>query len=301
MKLDGYTTLFAERILAALEKGTAPWQRPWQPGTGAGNPRNGTTDRPYHGTNSVLLRVTALLMGYDDPRWAGFNQIRHAGGMVRKGEKGTPVLVWRVPERQREDEDGEDDQEPPRMYAAFHHVFNVAQTEGWDLPTSEPRTPAWTPRDIVAQVAADADITIRHADQSQAYYSPEADVIVMPERAQFPERCGYEHTLLHELGHATMHQSRLDRKEAREERDTEGYAIEELRAEIGAMLAGEQLDVGYAPRHGHAYVASWIRALKNDPDQVRRATADAGRIAAWLTRNVTTVDDAQASRQPAAA
>ena len=79
------------------------------------------------------------------------------------------------------------------------------------------------------------------------------------------------------------------------ERGTTEYAIEELRAEIAAMMLGERLHVGHEPRHGHAYVASWIRALDDDPDAVRKAAADSERIASWLTRNLSgaSVPDAE--------
>ncbi len=61
-----------------------------------------------------------------------------------------------------------------------------------------------------------------------------------------------------------------------------GYAREELRAEIAAMMTGEQLGVGHEPRHGTAYVSSWIKALENDPREIRAAAVDAQRISDWL-------------------
>jgi len=45
---------------------------------------------------------------------------------------------------------------------------------------------------------------------------------------------------------------------------SEAYAREELRAEIAAMMTGERLGVGHEPRHGTAYVASWIKTIWND-------------------------------------
>ena len=130
----------------------------------------------------------------------------------------------------------------------------------------------------------------------RACYSPGADTITMPEASQFSVPGAYEHTLLHELAHATSHPSRLDRPcHGVTERGTTEYAIEELRAEIAAMMLGERLHVGHEPRHGHAYVASWIRALDDDPDAVRKAAADSERIASWLTRNLSgaSVPDAE--------
>ena len=48
------------------------------------------------------------------------------------------------------------------------------------------------------------------------------------------------------------------------------------------MMTGEQLGVGHEPRHGTAYVSSWIKALENDPKEIRAATVDAQRISDWL-------------------
>ena len=44
------------------------------------------------------------------------------------------------------------------------------------------------------------------------------------------------------------------------------------------MMTGEQLGVGHEPRHGTAYVSSWIKALENDPREIRAAAVDAQRI-----------------------
>ena len=90
--------------------------------------------------------------------------------------------------------------------------------------------------------------------------------------------------MLHELGHATGHPSRLNRPTLVDHGGfgTETYAREELRAEIAAMMTGEQLGVGHEPRHGTAYVSSWIKALENNPKEIRAAAVDAQRISDWL-------------------
>ena len=82
---------------------------------------------------------------------------------------------------------------------------------------------------------------------------------------------------LHELGHATGHPSRLARDLAHPF-GSEGYAREELRAEIGSLMLGEQLGIGHDPRQHVAYVANWIKALEQDPREVFRAAADAEKI-----------------------
>ncbi|MDE2994696.1 MAG: zincin-like metallopeptidase domain-containing protein, partial [Chloroflexota bacterium] len=102
--------------------------------------------------------------------------------------------------------------------------------------------------------------------------------------SQFASQSAYTHTALHELGHATGHPDRLNRPTLVKHGGfgSEAYAREELRAEIAAMMTGERLGIGHEPRHGTAYVASWIKALENDPKEIRAPAVDAQRISDWL-------------------
>ncbi len=56
-----------------------------------------------------------------------------------------------------------------------------------------------------------SDVRIDHVAGDRAYYNHKADRVVLPERSQFPSQAAYTHTALHELGHATDHEKRLDR------------------------------------------------------------------------------------------
>ena len=300
-RLDQYTTKFADAIIAALETEQAPWQRPWKPGELSG-PRNAVTGRRYHGGNFIWLMLTGMLRGYSDPRWAGFHQILRAGGHVRKGEKATQILVWRERRRtQTAEPTDESDAERPRLYAACHSVFNVAQAEGLTLEPITTTAADWEPQAAVKRVAADAAVAIEHLAGDRAYYNIESDTVVMPTQGQFDKRWRYEYTLLHELAHSTMHPTRLDREEARQNagRGGERYAIEELRAEMSALMLGERLGIGHEPRHGTSYLASWMQALANDPAHIRRAAADAQRISDWLTRNMTAEQGGQIDEKAA--
>jgi len=287
-RLEKYARTFADRLIEALEAGVAPWQKPWKPGELCW-PVNATTGRRYRGNNAILLLATALIRGWSDMRWAGFGQIRRAGGMARKGEKGTPVLVRREHRNAAAavDEDIDKEESRPSFFATVHHVFNVAQADGLDIGEPTADEPPFEPHAAVGQVAEDARVRIVHLRGDRACYSPSADTITMPEPSQFTRPAAYEHTLLHELAHCTSHPSRLDRPcHGVTDRGTTEYAIEELRAEIAALMLGERLRTGHEQRHGHAYVASWIRALENDPNAVRKATTDSERIADWLARNI---------------
>ena len=294
-RAEEYHREFAERIIRALEAGTAPWQKPWQPGERI-LPHNFGSTRDYRGGNAVYLAVEALEKGYADPRWGGYRQIQEAGGHVRKGEKGTPILYveWRS-RRALRDEAGQPvlDQEgrPERVWVErerplvkLHHVFNVEQAEGLRLPSLAAAAPAWEGHERAEAVLRNSGVRIDHVAGDKACYRAADDRIVLPERSQFPSQSGYTHTALHELGHATGHPGRLNRDTLvkHDGFGSESYAREELRAEIAAMMAGERLGVGHEPRHGNAYVESWVKALRDDPREIRAAAVDAQRMADWM-------------------
>ena len=58
-----------DNIVRMLERGVAPWQKPWEPGAGSvGIPVNPTSERAYRGGNAIHLMATGLLREYEDPR-----------------------------------------------------------------------------------------------------------------------------------------------------------------------------------------------------------------------------------------
>ena len=319
-RVDAYHEQFAEKLITAIEAGTAPWQQPWAPGEQI-SPQNFSSSRDYRGGNAIYLAVAAVEKGYTDPRWGGYRQIAEAGGHVRKGEKGTPIMYVEYHSRTLEtDEQGQPKRDADghpayrveprdRPMVRIHTVFNVEQTEGLNLPPLGKRdAPEWEAHTRVEAVMRGSDVTIKHVPGDKACYRPSTDEVVLPPHEQFPTQAGYSHTALHELGHATGHESRLNRPTLMKHEGfgSETYAREELRAEMTAMMAGERLGVGHEPRHGTAYVASWIKALQNDPREIRRAAVDAQKAADWLvTRERTmerepTIDQGEAGRKDAA-
>ena len=107
------------------------------------------------------------------------------------------------------------------------------------------------------------------------------DEIVLPLPGQFPNSLAYYQTALHEAVHATGHAERLNRSTLIEGiGDGYGsptYAREELRAEIGAMMAGGMLGIGSDPDRGAAYVEGWLAALEEDTREIYRACRDAAK------------------------
>ena len=176
--------------------------------------------------------------------------------------------------------------ERARPYWRTYTVFNVEQTDGLKLERPEAPRQEWKAHEAAEAVIQESGVTVKHSNGDRAYYNMPRDQVVLPDRAQFPTADNYYQTALHELGHATGHERRMNRDTLKEGVTdgfgSEAYAKEELRAEISAMMTGEKVGVGHQPQHGAAYVKSWVKALQDDPREIHCAAADAERISDYL-------------------
>ena len=129
MNSDAFVKNVTSRLIEQIRNGTAPWQKPWRPGTSflPFNPTNGTR---YKGINVVNL----LSRGYGDTRWMTYRQAQTRGYQVRRGEKGMQVQYWRFDEERKiNDSNGEPRTEKvrlerPQVFIAY--VFNAEQIDG---------------------------------------------------------------------------------------------------------------------------------------------------------------------------
>lgn len=275
----------AEKLVAQLMAGTAPWQKPWRAGDpGAFLPINPTTGKRYKGINAIQL----MSEGFADQRWMTYKQAEGVGAQVRKGEKGTTIQYWKFSEEHDvrdaaenplRDEKGNVHSrlvplERPRVF--FATVFNAQQVDG--LQPVEPRAQqTWSAQDRAEIILRESNAVIHHGEINRAFYQPATDSIHLPDKAQFDTADRYYATALHELGHWTGHPMRLGR-DLTHPFGSEGYAREELRAEIASMILGDELGIGHDPEQHVAYVGSWIKALQDDPLEIFRAAADAEKI-----------------------
>ena len=273
----------AQQLIEQLKEGTAPWQKPWQPGEIDFLPVNAATGKRYKGVNAIAL----MAQGYDDNRWMTYKQAEGEGVQVRKGEKGTGVIYWKfedeTPVRDAQGKPVKTAEGEPvttkvaleRPRAFYATVFNASQIDG--LPPLPPfEAKPFTQQARVEQIMANSNVPIAEVPGDRAYYRPVTDTIVLPKRDQFTSEAGFYATALHELGHATGHPSRLDRTFG--PRGSEAYAREELRAEIASLIVGSELGTGHDPGQHAAYVGSWVKALEEQPLEIMRACADAEKI-----------------------
>lgn len=292
---QSYTDKVAEKIIAALEDGTAPWIRPWSGGELAANlPINPVTMKRYSGINFVNLAMEQAANGYTDSRWLTYKQAAGIGAQVRQGEKGTTIQYWKFTEEvEKTDEAGKtiygEDGKPEKITVQLENpkvfystVFNGSQIDNMPERVFDNR-PERTFEAIEAaeRIIENSGANIRHIEGAGAFYRPRTDDIVLPVKSQFNREMGYYSTALHELGHWTGHTSRLDR-DLSHSFGTEGYAKEELRAEIASYMLCSELGVDFDPSNHHAYIQSWVKNLREAPNEIFKAAADAGKITQFL-------------------
>lgn len=264
------------RIVAALEAGTPPWIQPWGSHPADPYPMNLATGRPYRGVNVLLLNLQAHGCGYARNRWMTYRQALAIGAHVRKGETGTPVVLFKLKEVGAAGERPESEDTPRRVYPLLRTfvVFNAEQIEGLPpdlLPESiEPRQ--WSPLEA-AERLLDASGAEIHYGGSKAFYVPSQDRIQLPPRSAFAGESAFYATALHELTHWTGHPERCNRP-LLPRQAIEAYAFEELVAEMGAAFLCAHC--GLPARLEHAsYIESWLRALREDRRLIFTAAARA--------------------------
>lgn len=272
----------ANRIIEQLKQGTAPWQKPWGEVVPS-RPYNALTGKEYRGMNSINL----VSNGFDDPRWMTFNQAKNEGYTVKKGSKGSHIQSIRFHDEQiKRDESGtvvkDSTGQPVKEMVKLDKpiirtfvVFNAEQING--IAPLEKKLHEWNPVQRAESLLQASQADIEHKSGDRAYYTPMRDKIVLPNREQFTDAEKYYSTALHELGHWTGHESRLDRP-LMNAFGTEAYAKEELRAEIASMMLGQTLGIGHDPGQHVAYVGSWIKALQDDPYEIVLACQDAEKV-----------------------
>jgi antirestriction protein ArdC len=278
MKND-IATVVTDRIIAALEQGVAPWARPWKRVSGYG-PTSLATGKPYRGVNVLILETTAMLEGYGSPYWATYRQISERGGNVRKGEKGTPVVLWKRVEKKTENED----EQSSYALLRYFNVFNLDQTEGVEAPASEP-LPEFVPLERAESIASGMPSRpeVKHGGD-RAFYSPSLDYVQMPLRPTFDSPESYYGVLFHELAHATGHESRLDRDTVSTAAPfgSETYAQEELVAEIASAIVCAEARIEPNIPRSAAYVGSWLKYAKDNRGALLKAAAAAQKASDYI-------------------
>ena len=263
-------------IIKQLESGVTPWLKPWKAIEGSTSlslPFNGHSGRNYNGINLLLLWAS----DYPSNAWYTFKQAKELGGMVKKGEKATKIVYWQM--LKSTDSNGHEQIIP--MLKSYY-VFNYIQCEGLPEPKRKLglELPPMPENDIVKA----CNVPLLH-EGNRAFYSPSKDIIVMPHVSQFESVTRYNNTLMHELTHATAHETRCNRDTKNIKRfGDSAYAFEELVAELGSAFLSIELGLQHSSdlEHHTSYIASWIKVLKEDSKAIITASSQAQKACTWV-------------------
>lgn len=317
---------FAEMMSNIITKAKSKnWTQGWLgvKGTILGLPQN-ITSRTYSGGNSFFLMADTSEKGYNTPVYMTFKQAKDRNLHVNAGEKSVPIFKWGLSIK---DENGktvseedynamskeERDKFSVRPYPKVYHVFNIDQTnlsevnkKKYDAIVARFKAPDEEVKDSKGMYINDAlDRMFKekawHCDirynkpSSRAFYVPSQDFIVLPMKEQFNigktaeevYRDGMEYysTALHEMAHSTGHESRLNRQFGAKR--TEGYAHEELIAEMTAALVGSTMGFDKKILENNAnYLKGWLENLKRNPESITTIMSDVGKASDMIIEKI---------------
>jgi antirestriction protein ArdC len=292
---DEYRQRLAEEFAGVLEEHGLSWTQEWARTTPE-LPYNAITKAKYHGNNSFLLAVISMVKGYDDPRWVTMVQIMDKNGKyhakqkwhLQKGSEATWVEYWYPFDLEEKKaltweeyrdalKDGRKEDEF-RLCTKYTAVYNACQVDGMpELPRQPLTTGEKKPDEILAALSRNMGVPILNDGGGSAFYRPSEDTVHLPKAELFESEYSYNATALHELAHATGHESRLNRDQSGTFGDAK-YAYEELIAEMASCFMGVNLTAEASEFHiqNHkAYVQNWIEHIRNKPDSLIHAIKDA--------------------------
>lgn len=302
-KLTPQRKQLVDAVLKNLEKQNGLWQRGW---VYIGTPVSAITGKKYHGINNFFLTIAAMSNGYSDNRWATFNQIKDKGWEFKTDAegnslgKGAGVAIEFFELRDREtrqpfdrrvldgmsaDEREEYMKENVFPLRKYYRVFNGDVIQGIpERAKHEIDTSGYSERaEKILKLWSETESPIFYGGD-EAYYQIRTDSIHIPQREQFKDLQEFYGTALHEVGHSTGHESRLNR-DMGDGFGTPSYAEEELRAEIASMFIAQDLGIEMEESHiqnNTAYIEDWKKKITENPNVLFTAIADADRITKFV-------------------
>ena len=257
-KLTPQRKQLVDKVMENLEKGNLFWTQGW---VSSGAPESAITGKKYRGINNLFLSLIAMSENYGDNRWATFKQMEEKGWTFKKDEEGNSLAKGKG-----------------------------ASIEYYEMRDKE--TKRRFDRSVLDGMTASEQQEYMDKNEakiiyggSRAFYRTDTDEVHLPERADFKSMQEFYSTALHEIGHSTGHESRLNR-DLSGRFGSEDYAMEELRAEIASIFMEQDLEI--EPSEGRlqnnaAYIQSWKEEIKENPNALFTAITDADKIAKYVS------------------
>lgn len=281
------------KIIAMIEQGVAPWRRTWST---YGLARNYVTKHIYTGINLILLNNTS----HQIPYFMTWKQVKDMGGKVRKDTKAEMAVYFNVYFKNSLDHTldketafklkaaGEEIQ--ILKFIRYYNLFNVADIEGISFEYPNVALKQHEKIEHCEKVLwyMPKCPVLKSSEGDQPFYSPELDFVNMPSVELFESPEAYYATLFHELIHSTGHECRLGREEVMNYQTfgSNKYAREELVAEMGASFLCSSVNIDYDSimENNAAYLAGWLKVLKEDSKFIFKAAAEAQKAADYILK-----------------
>ncbi len=302
-KLTPQRKRLVDSILSNLENDKSLWRQGWRI---SGAPVSAITGKRYNGVNRLFLSAATMERGYSDNRWLTYNQMKEKGWEFKRDAEGNSMgknagvsieyfSLYDKTTKQTFDKhilDGmteaeRDDYMDENVIALrkYYCVFNGDVIEG--IPEREKNVEDPSGKNIRAenllQYWSDNEAKIIYGGD-EAFYRSSTDEIHLPDREKFVNKREEYSTGIHEVGHSTGHEKRLNRNLG-DGFGSDTYAEEELRAEIASMFILQDLGIESGEnqiQNNSAYIKYWHDKIKEDPNVLFRAIADAEKITKYV-------------------
>ena len=276
---------FAEQIIKLMEVQIKNPKKRWDAPFNNLNsrPTNAKTKNVYRGINAMMTTFDTYFSKYKYCLYATKAQWKLLGNAPKAGAKPIPIVFYKP----RFEESKVDPTRKVQTGALllYSKSFNFEQTEG-DYTPPVFKTGKQYSIDAIDQFVKSTKVEIKHKEEGRCYYNQTSDFINMTSKINFKDTkeadasVHYYSVLFHELTHSTGHDSRTGRMKKNADKYkwwlTNNYAFEELVAELGSVLFGQQFNIEKTIRGNHIqYLNSWIKALKTDYTLIADASAQA--------------------------
>lgn len=323
-KSEETVKLFASMMIERMEAlKNENWRKGWFNGVSfQGIPEN-YSGRTYNAGNAFMLNLFSSIKNYSVPVFLTFKQAMDNDLKIKKGAKAFPVVYWDFTIK---DQNGNKisyldyrrlDKEEQKNYnlkpfLKEYYVFNVDQTnlqevnpekyqalkDKFKLPEIKDGSGMYVHNALDKMIQEQSWYCPIKADRlsDSAFYSPSADIIVVPQKEQFKthntkediytDGMEFYSTLLHEMTHSTGSPDRLNREKGGKFGDDK-YAKEELVAELTAAMIGNTMGFDSSITDNSAkYLDSWVATLKENPNFIISVLADVNKAAEMILDKV---------------
>lgn len=253
------------------------WELPWRGINNRTWPINAVTGNRYSGSNILVLLFNQLTRDMSG-NWASYQQWSKAGRQVKKGQVGTPILMFKwIP-----DKNGEDGAVKP--FWRYPTIFNETQLEDYTPLPDDHQIPSYNidNLDLVHEIVKNCGANT--VTGRSAFYTPSTDIITMPDKDSFittqdgaSAEENYLSTLLHELFHYALNERRIGLSKNMD------IAEEECIVEIASVLMCTHIGISACIRDTHmAYVKGWGDKLLEDPTKIMQWGKIASQAFQWV-------------------